>query len=237
MNFIQKLQQAMPAHVVPHTPEQMAQVSKEFEQQTSRMAYENHQSSKVQGILGRCGIGKKHKGCKFDNYKTDNQGQRQAYSISKRWVCEFLEGERKNFIFSGSTGTGKNHLACAMANNLMARKHSVLVISVTELMLKIRDKYNKNSAVSEAQFLKYLAEVELLVLDEVGLQRMSDHEAIMLNTIVDSRYTAERPTGVLTNLNTNELNDVLGPRIIERLLENGEWVSFAWESFRKRGKS
>ncbi len=236
MNLMQKLQQAMPANVVPYTREQMEQIHQQSVEQTSRAAYEHHQSCKVQTVLGRSGIGKKHLKCSFENYTTANQGQRQAFNVSRRWVTEFFDGMPKNFVFSGSTGTGKNHLACAMANALMARKKNVLVITVAELMLKIRDKYNKASTITEAQFMKYLAEVDLLVLDEVGVQRMNDHEAIMLNSIVDARYTNEKPTGILSNLNVNDLTHVLGERVIERLLENGEWVGFTWESYRRQAR-
>ncbi|ANQ21415.1 DNA biosynthesis protein [Vibrio natriegens] len=233
-SFYQKLQQAMPANVVPYTAEQMEQIAQQEVEKQSQVAFQNYQQSKVQDLLGRSGVGKKHQKCRFTNYVTDNQGQRQAFSVSRRWVSEFLEGGSKNFIFSGSTGTGKNHLACAMANALMTRNKTVLVITVAELMMKIRDKYNRQSNVTEAQFLKYLSQVDLLVLDEVGVQRMNDHEAIMINTIIDSRYTNEKATGILTNLKSDDLTQVLGARVMERLLESCEWVSFTWESFRKQ---
>ncbi|MFB1093419.1 ATP-binding protein [Vibrio diabolicus] len=233
-SFYQKLQQAMPANVVPYTAEQMEQIAQQEVEKQSQVAFQNYQQSKVQDLLGRSGVGKKHQKCRFTNYVTDNQGQRQAFSVSRRWVSEFLEGDSKNFIFSGSTGTGKNHLACAIANALMTRNKTVLVITVAELMMKIRDKYNRQSNVTEAQFLKYLSQVDLLVLDEVGVQRMNDHEAIMINTIIDSRYTNEKATGILTNLKSDDLTQVLGARVMERLLESCEWVSFTWESFRKQ---
>lgn len=235
-SFYQKLQRAMPAHVVPYTREQMAKIGQQAAEAKSKEVYQNFQQSKVQDLLGRSGVGKKHLKCQFDNYITETQGQRQAFNVSRRWVSEFFDSNQKNFIFSGSTGTGKNHLACAMANALMKRKQTVLVITVAELMMKIRDKYNKESRVTESQFLKYLSNVDLLVLDEVGVQRMNDHESIMINTIIDSRYTNEKPTGILTNLKSDELTIVLGGRVMERLLENCEWVSFTWESFRKQKK-
>lgn len=43
-----------------------------------------------------------------------------------------------------------------------------------------------------------------------------------------ARYTNEKPTGILTNLQTENLTEMLGPRVMERLLENnGEWVTFS----------
>lgn len=236
-SFMQRLQQAMPAHVVPHSREQMMQIHQQSSLTTSREVFERYQLSKVQSILGRSGIGKKHQKCSFENYITSNQGQRQAFNVARRWVSEFLEGNPRNFIFSGSTGTGKNHLACAMANELMNRKRCVLVITVAEIMVKMRDKYNKQSNVTEAQFLRYLSELDLLVLDEVGVQRMNDHESLVLNSIIDVRYTNERATGVLTNLKSDDLTECLGLRAIERLLENGEWVGFVWESYRRQRKT
>ncbi len=234
MNLMTRLQQMVPAHIVPHTQERMAEIAKECEQSVSDKARENNQTSLVESIFGRSGIKKRHLSCSFENYITEIQGQRQAYNQAKNWLVNYRNGASCSFVFSGTPGTGKNHLACAIANRVMARKNSVLVITVADLMLKIRDKYNANSNMTEAQFMKYLGNLDLLILDEVGVQRMSDHEKLMMNMIIDARYTHEKPTGILTNLNTERLTDVLGPRVMERLLENnGEWVAFSWPSYRK----
>ncbi|MCL4119680.1 UNVERIFIED_CONTAM: hypothetical protein GTU68_023009 [Idotea baltica] len=237
MNLMARLQQIVPAHIVPHTPERMAQIAKECEQIASDKARDSYRTSQVQSIFGRSGIKKRHLNCNFENYITENQGQRQAYNQAKNWLVNYRKGATSSFVFSGTPGTGKNHLACAIANRLMARKTSVLVITVADLMLKIRDKYKPNSTTTEAQFMKYLGNLDVLILDEVGLQRMSDHEKLMMNMIIDARYTNEKPTGILTNLQTENLTEMLGSRVMERLLENnGEWVTFSWPSFRKNKK-
>ncbi|CED71568.1 DNA replication protein DnaC [Aliivibrio wodanis] len=237
MNLLNRLQSKIPSHIIPHTPERMAQIAKECEQAASNRARDNHQASQLQSVLGRSGIKKRHLKCSFENYITENQGQRQAYNQAKNWLVNYRKGATGSFVFSGTPGTGKNHLACAIANRLMARKTSVLVITIADLMLNIRDKYNSNSRTTEEQFIKYLSNLDVLILDEVGIQRMSDHETLMINMIINSRYTNEKPTGILTNLTTENLTQVLGPRVIERLLENnGEWVTFSWPSFRKNKK-
>ncbi|MBF4359932.1 DNA biosynthesis protein, partial [Vibrio anguillarum] len=72
----------------------------------------------------------------------------------------------------------------------------------------------------------------------VGVQRKNDHENIMLSTIIDARWVNDLPTGILTNLGYEELQSLLSERVVERLLDDGgEWVSFAWESFRAKSRN
>lgn len=80
-----------------------------------------------------------------------------------------------SFVFSGGPGTGKNHLAAAIGNHLLAGGHSVLVVTIPDLMLRVRECYDGGQ--SEASLLDDLCKVDLLVLDEVGIQRGSSGES------------------------------------------------------------
>ncbi|VEB61335.1 DNA replication protein DnaC [Salmonella enterica subsp. enterica] len=82
--------------------------------------------------------------------------------------------------------------------------------------------------------LMTFAKVDLLVLDEVGIQRGSSGEKVILNQVIDRRLSSMRPVGVLTNLNHEGLLDSLGARVIDRLqMDGGMWVNFDWGSYRK----
>ncbi|EEG8997201.1 DNA replication protein DnaC, partial [Salmonella enterica] len=137
-----------------------------------------------------------------------------------------------SFVFSGGPGTGKNHLAAAIGNHLLAGGHSVLVVTIPDLMLRVRECYDGGQ--SEASLLDDLCKVDLLVLDEVGIQRGSSGEKVILNQVIDRRLSSMRPVGVLTNLNYEGLLDSLGERVIDRLqMDGGMWVNFDWGSYRK----
>ncbi|EKO3578637.1 ATP-binding protein [Vibrio metschnikovii] len=238
MASLQQLQARIPAHVSPYSREQMAEIHKREAEEISRQRFSEYKTAKVQSALGRSGISKKHARCRLENYITESQGQRGAFNHAHGWVSDYLkQPHARSFVYSGTTGTGKNHLASAIGNNLLARGKSVMLISVPDLMMKIRDKYNSNSSMTEAKFIEVLSQVDLLVLDEVGVQRKSDHENIMLSTIIDARWSNDLPTGILTNLGYEELQGLLGERVVERLLDNGgEWISFVWESFRLKNR-
>lgn len=66
-----------------------------------------------------------------------------------------------NFVFSGKTGTGKNHLAAAMGNRLMVKGRSVIIVTVSDVMSVLHDSYDNGK--SGEKFLQELCGVDLLV--------------------------------------------------------------------------
>ena len=73
------------------------------------------------------------------------------------------------------------------------------------------------------------------MIDEIGVQTESRYEKVIINQIVDRRSSSKRPTGMLTNSNMDEMNKLLGERVMDRMrLGNSLWVIFNWDSYRSR---
>lgn len=190
-----------------------------------------NQRARAEKIFGRAGIQDLHRGCTFANYQVESEGQRRALSMAKSYAQHFGSGFA-SFVFSGAPGTGKNHLAAAIGNHLLAGGRSVLVVTIPDLMLRVRECYDGGQ--SEASLLDDLCHVDLLILDEVGIQRGSSGEKVILNQVIDRRLSFMRPVGILTNLNYESLKETLGMRVLDRLqMDGGMWVNFDWESYRK----
>ena len=188
----------------------------------------------LKSIVGRSGILPIHQGCTVDNYVVNNEGQDFARNFVVNYINNFNKNIGSGFAFSGNTGTGKNHLSAAICNALMAQGKSCLVITVPELMINMRKCYSDKPQCSEDEFIKRLIKFDLLVLDEIGLQKGSDHEKIVLNQIIDQRVGNLKPVGILTNLSPANVKTVLGERIFDRLKSNSsKWIPFNWESYRK----
>lgn len=117
-------------------------------------------------------------------------------------------------------------------NHLLLQRRTALVATVADLTLRARACYDDGK--SESEFLDELCRVDLLVIDEVGIQRESRGEKVLLNQIIDSRLATLKPVGILTNLNYQALTEALGERVIDRLqMDDGLWLNFDWESYRK----
>lgn len=191
-----------------------------------------NQRARSEKIFGRAGIQALHRSCSFANYEVNGPEQRQAYSMAKSDAQNFGGGSFASFVFSGAPGTGKNHLAAAIGNHLLGAGHSVLVVTIPDLMLRVRECYDGGQ--SESSLLNDLCNVDLLVLDEVGIQRGSSGEKVIINQVIDRRLSSMRPVGILTNLNHGELVNILGARVMDRLqMDGGIWVNFDWSSYRK----
>lgn len=187
----------------------------------------------LKSILGRSGILPLHQNCTIENFEVRDHLQAFARDFAKNYIERFNNNFGTCFVFSGGTGTGKNHLSAAICNSLMSQGKTCLVVTVTELMIRMRKCYGDNAEYSEDEFIKQLINFDLLVLDEIGLQKGSDHEKIILNQVIDQRIGNLKPVGVLTNLDQNNVKNVLGERIFDRLKSNNsQWIPFNWHSYR-----
>tara|TARA_R110000744_G_scaffold380201_1_gene500147 strand:- start:2393 stop:3100 length:708 start_codon:yes stop_codon:yes gene_type:complete len=201
--------------------------------EASEAITKHQQEVALKSILGRSGILPLHQGCTIENFEVKDHLQSFARDFAKNYVERFNNNFGTGFIFSGGTGTGKNHLSAAICNELMSQGKTCLVVTVTELMIKMRKCYGSSAEYSEDEFIRQLINFDLLVIDEVGLQKGTDHEKIILNQVIDQRIGNLKPVGVLTNLEHVDVKSVLGERIFDRLgSNNSKWISFNWNSYR-----
>lgn len=142
-------------------------------------------------------------------------------------------------IFTGRTGTGKNHLACAIANGLLNQGHTVVIITVRDLISKVKATWSKNAEQTELQVMQLFVGVDLLVLDEIGVQFDSEAERLIMYDVINGRYAEMKPTIVISNFPVDSpdggpsIRKVIGDRCLDRLRESGgKQVIFDWDSYR-----
>ena len=132
-----------------------------------------------------------------------------------------------------SSGTGKTHLATALAMAACAQGKMVRFWRVTELITTLRE------ADQDRQLLRlrqHLARLDLLVLDELGYVPASKAGAELLFDVIASAY--ERSSIVLTtNLGFEHWTEVLGNErltgaALDRLTHRAAIVETAGESYR-----
>lgn len=229
---IERIMAKVPAHIKPLPREVIEQGMREDEIRL----YREHQLRKSEAIVGKSGIPPSFLKCTFENYACSCRGQYVARDAASSYAENFAEhsGNGSGFLFMGSCGTGKNHLASAIAVELMRRNYIVVMVSVMDLMARVREVYS--GKFTEEQILADLCRPELLILDEIGLQRDTLDERLWLTRIIDKRLLARKPTGFITNLDTEGLKAMLGERAFDRLRDAvSVRVKFNWPSHRGKG--
>jgi DNA replication protein DnaC len=176
-----------------------------------------------------------HKG--FDDFIVRTGAQKESLQAARGYAATFERNlsEGRCAVFIGSVGTGKTHLAIAILKDIIASGHSGRYATTADLVREIRDTWRPEARLSESEVLEDLSEVDLLIVDEVGLSLGGEKEQIQLSDLTDARYRKMRPTIVITNLDRAGLEAAIGERSVDRLREGGGVVIvFSGESYRNR---
>ena len=154
--------------------------------------------------------------------------------ISQLARCEFID-RRENILFVGNPGTGKSHLAIALAAAACSKGYRVRFQRVTELVTQLIEARDERGLMG----LKgRLAKLDLLVLDEFGYVPASKVGAELLFDVVSTAY--ERTSlMVTTNLPFEQWAEVLGSErltgaTLDRLTHRCQIIETKGESYRLR---
>ena len=160
----------------------------------------------------------------FDDYNVDALNK-EAVAYAKR----ALKTGRGAFLH-GEFGCGKTLLAAIIAQEFLNAGKTVAFLKVPTLLTDIRDTYNNKSPRSEAEVLKAAFTVDLLILDDFGMEKPTLFVGSTLCSIIDARYDQPNTTTIITsNLTLEEIAKQLdhavdgenknGSRILDRCMQ------------------
>ncbi|SDN51492.1 ATP-binding protein [Polaromonas sp. JS666] len=170
----------------------------------------------------------------FETYKATTPGQIRALTMARDYVEQFAENRAKGLglVMAGHPGTGKSHLSSSIMLSLVDR-YVVRYVTCMEMIQEIRATWRRDSDRSEGQALEeFGATIDLLVVDEVGVQYGTDGEQTLLFGVLDQRYRNMLPTILLTNQDKDGFRGFVGERVMDRLTETAKWIPFKGESYR-----
>lgn len=130
-----------------------------------------------------------------------------------------LNSQDSHYVY-GATGTGKTRLLCAMARELVSyyeKTPSFQFISVPELMLKIKNTYHVISEHNESEIVDLYSNTDILFLDDLGSEKITDWSRQILYIIINRRYENEKWTTITSNIPLSELSEFIGNRISSRI--------------------
>ena len=167
----------------------------------------------------------------LDNYEATTDNQKKALK-SAHWFIKHFEYST-GMIFIGSPGTGKNHLACGIIQEIVQADKTAILTTTMKMIRKIKDSWTDRD-IKEGEVIELYTQPDLLVIDEIGVQFGSDTEKLYISEIINDRYEAMKPTILLGNVSREELIEQMGDRVIDRFRENGKLVVFDWQSHRAK---
>ena len=173
----------------------------------------------------------------FSTFIQETDSQKAAFKLARRFVKGWEKAKAGGYglLFLGSCGTGKTHLACAIMIELL-KEYAFSYpryYKASEIFSSVRSTYQAGSTTNEEETLKFFSSIQLLVIDEVGVQKGSEAEKRILFSILDNRVTSNKPTILLSNLGPKALEELLGDRLYDRVRSKCVPMLFAGPSMRK----
>lgn len=161
-----------------------------------------------------------------------------ARNITKSQIAQLAQSgwlsKAQNLLITGPCGTGKTYIACAIGNNACMLGFSVRYFRLSRLLLtftqaKADGTYHK--------LLRQIAKIDLLILDDWGLEVLKPAQRNDLMEIMDDRNTATS-TLVISQLPTDQWyasigDNTLADAILDRLMHNAHRLLLKGESMRK----
>ncbi len=156
-------------------------------------------------------------GLTFDSFKVQGRmglGDQQVQSLQFAYnqAQQFANSPRGWLLLLGGYGTGKTHLAAAIANQAVSMSIPTLFLTVPDLLDWLRFSF-EGSDLSLEDRLEEIRGITLLVLDDLGTQNATPWAEEKLYQIINYRYVNKMPMVVTTNLTLNEIDGRIASRL------------------------
>jgi len=166
--------------------------------------------ARVRKLLKNSMIPARYAEAALDNYETGFPGahpsQQAALLLAQRFVADYpISAKGLGILLHGSIGTGKTHLAVGIIRELMVRYATpCYFLDQQEFFKQIQFTYNSQSSTTESEVLMPALEGEVLVLDDLGLMKLSDWTSATISLVLTRRYNSKLTTIVTTNYPNRE---------------------------------
>jgi DNA replication protein DnaC len=190
-----------------------------------------HIRTNIEEYLRQAGVPPKYVPCSFENFKTGRSFEK-AFNL-----CQGYVGDPSSSLFIyGSYGTGKTHMAVAIARELLLQGRKVVFTSVPRLLFEIRKAFQEDTRETEAVYVEKYSSCEFLVLDDFGLEKATEWARQTMDYIIYQRDNLLKPVVITSNLSLDEIARKIDGRIASRIAGMGRIIQFNGPDFRLKRK-
>lgn len=147
----------------------------------------------------------------------DLQGRPESLRLAQRAALRFAQSAGGLWlVLWGPVGTGKTHLAMAVANVLRERQKTVLLADAPGLLDMLRSGYDDGAY---AELLEIAQSVDYLLIDDLGTEKGTAWAQEKLFQVINHRYNQAPPAALMITMNETP-QQALTRRLASRVMDN-----------------
>lgn len=226
-------------------PTCLAEENEQFRQRDEIERQKQAEQIRNAKIVKYCGLPSGYAHCSLENFQIVSDDEHfhqksETLQACKAYVRDFRSNLKAGICMTllGTVGTGKNHLAAGMINALMKNGFSCALATGYEIARTQHDADFSPEDIKanfQAKF-RHFERCDLLVIDEIQ-QQLSEREALILRSLINARYSNNKPVLMLGNGTVKEVMGSLGvhaPALLDRMRDRGgKIIEMRWPSYRK----
>lgn len=147
----------------------------------------------------------------------------------REWAEGIVPDQKRSLFLYGPYGSGKTGLAVAALKTLMHQTFDRvgwpgLFTTVPNLLDAIRRGYDRDAEDEDRQLLGKARDISVLLLDDIGVERVTDWAAEKLFNLINHRHDEDSITIFTSNLDLQALSSHIGERTVWRIVEMAEVI-------------
>ena len=192
--------------------------------------WENRQNLKIERLIKQAGFRQKADIANVDFGVTLNLDKNMFNSLA---TLDFIK-RKENVIITGASGVGKSYLAQALGYQSCFESLKVVYSNTARLFTKLKLSKADGTYIKELQKLQ---KVNLLILDDFGLQAFDNNAREILMDIIEDRYN-KMSTIISSQIPVSVWYDIIGEgtiadAILDRIVNSSHRIDLKGESLRK----
>jgi len=158
----------------------------------------------------------------FDSFILDlpNLNEEQLATIRSNYnlALRYAQNPQGWLLFQGNFGSGKTHLAAAIANYCLEQGEKVVFVTTPDLLDHLRSTYGPSSEIEYDDLFERVRNTPMLVLDDLGAESATPWAQEKLYQLINHRYLQRSSTIVTTNVELDHLDQRVRSRLMDRNL-------------------